>query len=410
MDNPLQLTLVNFKKDAYIIVEGKQNADHFYIIRSGKVRISKEVSIVQEEESDILNPGDFFGVVSTMSNHSHIETAQALTDVSLIQVHRDQYGLLIERNAPVALKIIQGFSKRMRHLDKALTELTLKNSAETEDPNHLFQVAEYYLKQSKYNQAFYSYYQYIKNVPNGSNVALAKERMLKIKPYAKVAYLDAPANEFNRTYPKDTMIFSEGQPGNELYIIQKGSVKISKIVNDKEVLLAMLKPGDIFGEMALLDNKARSASADAYEDSELLVVNRANFQQMIQKQPQLITRLTTLLADRIWLIYKQLANTTMQNLTGRLYDVILIQLEKSRIPIRSGQSHQLSFGTQELLKMVGVSAAEGNSALKELLKDPNIKASQDKIMIADTWEIEKQVKFYRKMDKINQARQVSKSK
>jgi CRP-like cAMP-binding protein len=408
MDNPLQLTLVNFKKGAYIIVEGKQNADHFYIIRSGKVRLSKEVSIVQEEESDVLNPGDFFGVVSTMSNHSHIETAQALTDVSLIQVHRDQYGLLIEKNAPVALKIIQGFSKRMRHLDNALTKLTLKNSAETEDPNHLFQVAEYYLKQSKYNQAFYSYYQYIKNVPNGSNVAAAKERMMKIKPYAKVAYLDPPQNEFNRVYPKDTMIFSEGQPGNELYIIQKGSVKISKIVDDKEVLLAMLKPGDIFGEMALLDNKARSASADAYEDTELLVVNRANFQQMITKQPQLITRLTTLLADRIWLIYKQLANTTMETLTGRLYDAILIQLEKSRVPIREGQSHQLTFGVQELLKMIGVSPSEGNSALKELLKDTNIKVSDNKILIQDTMSIEKQVKFYRKMDKLNQSRQAAK--
>jgi len=408
MDNPLQLTLVNFKKGAYIIVEGKQNADHFYIIRSGKVRLSKEVSIVQEEESDVLNPGDFFGVVSTMSNHSHIETAQALTDVSLIQVHRDQYGLLIEKNAPVALKIIQGFSKRMRHLDNALTKLTLKNSAETEDPNHLFQVAEYYLKQSKYNQAFYSYYQYIKNVPNGSNVAIAKERMMKIKPYAKVAYLDPPQNEFNRVYPKDTMIFSEGQPGNELYIIQKGSVKISKIVDDKEVLLAMLKPGDIFGEMALLDNKARSASADAYEDTELLVVNRANFQQIITKQPQLITRLTTLLADRIWLIYKQLANTTMETLTGRLYDAILIQLEKSRVPIREGQSHQLTFGVQELLKMIGVSPSEGNSALKELLKDTNIKVSDNKILIQDTMSIEKQVKFYRKMDKLNQSRQAAK--
>lgn len=403
MDKPLQLTLVNFRMGAYIIVEGKQNAEYFYIIRSGKVRISKEVSIVQEEEPDVLGPGDFFGVVSTMSGHSHIETAQALTDVSLIQVHRDQYGLLIERNTPVALKIIQGFSKKMRHLDNALTKLTLKNSAETEDPNHLFQVAEYYLKQSKYNQAFYSYYQYIKNVPNGPNVALAKERMLKIKPYARVAYLDPP-NEFNRFYPKDTMIFSEGQPGNELYIIQKGSVKISKIVDDKEVLLAMLKPGDIFGEMALLDNKARSASADAYEDTELLVVNRANFEQMIQKQPQLITRLTTLLADRIWLIYKQLANTTMENLTGRLYDAILIQLEKSRVPIREGQSHQLNFGPQELLKMVGVGPSEGNSALKELLKDSNIKTTENKIMIQDTLGIEKQVKFYRKMDKLNQAR------
>ncbi len=405
MDNPLQLSLVNFKKDAYIIVEGKQNADHFYILRSGKVRISKEAALVQEEESDVLNPGDFFGVVSTMSGHSHIETAQALSDVSLIQVHRDQYGLLIEKNAPVALKIIQGFSKRMRYLDNALTQFTLKNSAETEDPNHLFQVAEYYARQSKYNQAFYSYYQYIRHLPGGPNVAMAKERMMKIKPYAKVAYLEPPENEFNRNYPKDTMIFSEGQPGNELYIIQKGSVKISKIVDDKEVMLALLKPGDIFGEMALLDNKARSASADAYEDTALLAVNRANFQQMIQKQPQLITRLTTLLADRIWLIYKQLANTTMENLIGRLYDALMIQLEKNRVTIREGQNHSFPFGVQELLKMVGISPSEGNAPLKEVLKNSNVKIIDNKIQILDTADIEKQVKFYRKMDKLNQTRQ-----
>jgi len=124
MDNPLQLQLVSFKKDAYIIVEGKSNSDYFYILRSGKVRISKEVEVVEEEDSGPLQPGDFFGVVSTMSSHSHIETTQALTDVSLIQVHRDQYGVLIERNAPVARKIIQGFSKKVRYLDEARTKLT----------------------------------------------------------------------------------------------------------------------------------------------------------------------------------------------------------------------------------------------------------------------------------------------
>ena len=109
MNNPLQLSLVSFKKSAYIIVEGKQRADCFYIIRSGNVRISKEVEVVEEEGGNLLNPGDFFGVVSTMSSHSHIETAQAVTDVTLIAVRRDQYGLLIEKNAPVALKIIQQF-------------------------------------------------------------------------------------------------------------------------------------------------------------------------------------------------------------------------------------------------------------------------------------------------------------
>ena len=140
MTNPLQLSMINFKRNSYIIVEGKQNATNFYIIRSGKVRISKEVQIVEEEGGNTCGPGDFFGVVSTMSSHSHIETAQALTDVSLISVYRDQYDLLIERNAPVAMKIIQGFSRRMRYLDESVTRLTFQHTA-TEEPSHLFKVA-----------------------------------------------------------------------------------------------------------------------------------------------------------------------------------------------------------------------------------------------------------------------------
>ena len=115
MSNPLQLSMVNFNKGSYIIVEGKEKADKFYIIRSGNVRVSKEVQVVAEEQGNTFTPGDFFGVVSTMSSHSHIESALALTDVSLISVEKDQYGLLIEKNAPVAMKIIQSFSRKMRY-------------------------------------------------------------------------------------------------------------------------------------------------------------------------------------------------------------------------------------------------------------------------------------------------------
>ena len=60
MSTALHLTIVNFTKGAYIVVEGKQNADHFYIIRTGQVRISKEVEVVQEEGGNVLGPGDFF--------------------------------------------------------------------------------------------------------------------------------------------------------------------------------------------------------------------------------------------------------------------------------------------------------------------------------------------------------------
>ncbi|MFW5801361.1 MAG: cyclic nucleotide-binding domain-containing protein, partial [Spirochaeta sp.] len=245
--NPLQLSIVSFPEGAYIIVEGKADADSFYIIRSGKVEISKEVEVVQEEGGNILAPGDFFGVVSTMSAHSHIETARALTDVSLIAVRRNQYHLLIEKNTPVAMKIIEAFSRRMRFLDEALARRTYKTSSET-SRDHLFYIGEYYLKQNQYSLAYYAYYQYLRLVPQGADAEKARERLEKIKPYASPVHLEPSEEQFTREYPKDTMVFAESMPGGELYIIQSGRIKISKIVNDNEVLLAMLKPGDIFGE------------------------------------------------------------------------------------------------------------------------------------------------------------------
>lgn len=408
MANQLQLAFVNFKKDSYIIVEGKQNADRFFIIRQGKVRISKEVEVVEEEGGNILGPGDFFGVVATMSGHSHIETAQALTDVTLISVQKDQYVQLIQNNTPVAMKIILQFSKRMRYLDEALTRLTLKNTAEN-DPSHLFKVAEYYAKQSQFNQAYFAYHQYIKYCPTGQNVQVARERMVKIAPFAKAVYLDKRTDEFTRTYPKDTMIFSEGQPGDELYIIQKGAVKIVKIVDNNEVLLAVLKQGDIFGEMALLESKPRSANAIAYEDCTVLAVNKENFERMVGTQPQIISRLTQLLAERIWFIYKQLANTLISDPLGRMYDALLIQLEKNRIPLNNSP-HTFDFGPKELINMVGLPTAEGNMVIRKLLENSKIRVVDNKIALTDVSEVVKQTEYYRKMQKIERARREAASR
>ncbi|MBN1410291.1 MAG: cyclic nucleotide-binding domain-containing protein [Spirochaetales bacterium] len=406
MSDALKLSLVNFKKGSYIIVEGKQKADSFYIIQTGKIKLIKEVEIVEEEGGSVLDPGDFFGVVSTMSNHSHIETALALTDVSLISVHRDQYQVLIKKNAPVAMKIIQGFSKKMRYLDENLTRLALRSTASTE-PNHLFNVAEYYAKQNHYNQAYYAYYRFIQYCPDDENVKTAKERIGLIKPYAKAVYLEEVPDQFNRNYPKDTMIFSECEPGKELYIIQKGSVKITKIVDNNQVMLALLKPGDIFGEMALLENKPRSASAIAYEDCALLAVNKSNFEMMVKTQPQLITRLTTILAERIWFIYKQLANTMVKDPVGKLFDALYMQLEKNRIRIEPGENYTFEFGPKELLNMVGLPVAEGDALFAKVFENKKFRLVDNKIFTTDIDEVRKQAEYYKKMQKIEQSRRDS---
>ena len=402
MPSPLQLSIVTFNRGTYIIVEGKAQADTFYIIRTGKVKITKEAEIVQED--NVLGPGGFFGVVSSMSGHSHIETAQALTDVSLIQVHRDQFDLLIEKNAPVAIKIIQGFARKMRFLDGALTKLTLKNTGK-EDVTHLFNVGEYYARQNQYNLAFYAFHRFVKYCPTDANVKTAKERLSKIQPYAKAVYLDGGENQSTRQYPKNTMIFCEAEPGNELFIIQRGRVKISKIVDEKEILIAVLKQNDIFGEMALLTNDPRSASAVAHDDATLMVVNRQNFEKMVQSQPQLITKLTVILANRIWLVYKQIANAIMGDPVGRLYDMLAIQLEKNRVAVSANQNYTFEVGPKELLTMVGLPQKEGMVLVNKMLENKKLKLAENRFATASTEEIVKQVEYFRKMEQIKKSRQ-----
>jgi CRP-like cAMP-binding protein len=396
MSDQLQLTFVNFSKDSYIIIEGKENADRFYIIRTGKVGISKEVEVVEEEGGNILGPGDFFGVISTMSSHSHIETARALTDVSLISVQKNQYPQLIQNNSPVAMKIILQFSRRMRYLDEALTMLTLKSNTEVH-PSHLFGIGEYYAKRNQYPQAFYAYNQYIKYNPSGADTATARMRMMKIAPYVKGVRLNFKSDEIIRGFSKDSMIFCEGESGDELYIIRGGSVKIVKIVDDNEVLLAVLKVGDIFGEMALLESKPRAASAIAYTDCKVMAVNRANFKQMIAREPQMIARLTTLLSERIWLIYKQLTNTLISDPLGRMYDALQMQLEKNRVSSKFSGSYYFDFGPDELANMVGISPEESKPLLKKLLENRNIKVVNDRIYVSNTSEITRQGAYYKKI-------------
>ena len=141
--DPTQLALAQFKKGSFITVEGKEDTNVFYIIRSGAVQVQKEATIVEEDTGNILNPGDFFGVISTMSSHPHIETAIALTDVVLIVVRRDQFGILIQKNAPIALKIIRSFSRKLRFFDAALTRMNFKTAVE-EDPSQLIHLGEFY--------------------------------------------------------------------------------------------------------------------------------------------------------------------------------------------------------------------------------------------------------------------------
>jgi CRP-like cAMP-binding protein len=407
MSNQLQLEVIKFNKGAYITIEGKSSNGLFYIIRTGTVTLSKEAS---DNQGEILNPGDFFGVVSAMSGHNYIETTTANSDVSLIMVNKNQFPLLIQKNNPIAMKIILSFSRKLRELDKSITEMSLKSvSIPFEDTVNLFGLGEFYFNAKLYNQAFYAFYRFIQYCPDNDLVPRAKEFMQQIKAQAKAVYLEPKPDEFKRIYPDNTIICCEHEPGNELYIIQKGKVKITKMIDNKEVLLAVLKEGDIFGEMSLLENKPRSASAIAYEETMVMAVNKENFKNMISTQPQVVTKLISLLADRTWVVYRQFSNLKISSKTGRFYDMLLIQLEKNKLDAAPKNPHTFEFGPKELINMVGLSSEEGNAIIREIFQNKKFQLRDNKIYVQEIDEIKKQVEYYKKMDILKEKRKAAHS-
>ena len=391
----LQLSLVNFSKNSYVLVEGKPSSDRFFIIRTGTVAcVRSRVGGVPVR----LGPGDFVGVVPCMSGHVQYETVIAETDVVAIAVRKDQYPELIQTNAPVALKTIRAFANKMRTMNEQLTQLALKNIS-VESPEQMFFVASFYDKIGCFDPAVFAYYQYMKACPGGLNVEVAKKRFIKLKPHSKAVYFEPSADDTTRTYPKGTMIFSECQSGQDMYIIQEGQVKITKIVNNTEVILAVLKKGDFFGEMALLADTPRSASILAFEDCQLVVVNRRNFEQMVTSQPQFVSRLTVTLSERLWSMERQLNNAAIENPVHKMVDMLALQLEKEKFtPPPSGKvPRQFDLTPTDVANMCGVPYEKHRAAVEDFLTHAPVRLDENgRIFTPDCVEIMKAAAFYRK--------------
>lgn len=96
---------------------------------------------------------------------------------------------------------------------------------------------------------------------------------------------------FLKRFPKGTVLFNEGDEGEEMYIIRSGQVAIKKRVPHGEVVVALLEKGDFFGEMALLERIPRTAGAEMVEDGNLIVIGSDIFGDMVKSNPEIAVRM-----------------------------------------------------------------------------------------------------------------------
>jgi CRP/FNR family transcriptional regulator, cyclic AMP receptor protein len=207
--------------------------------------------------------------------------------------------------------------------------------------------------------------------------------------------LEAMFGKFGKIFQPNEIIFCEYEPGNDFYLIQEGQVKITKTVGSSVKTLDVLEAGDIFGEMAILEEQPRSATASAITEVKALNFNRANFELLMTKQPQLALRLLTIFSTRIYDAKRRLMILLMDDIIGKVCDVFLMLYEKQSF--NEGQKEIiLKVTVDDVANWCGQPVGEVQKVLAQYKKSGKIEVYADRIQIFNIQEFQRTVSQKRK--------------
>ncbi|MCR4439214.1 MAG: Crp/Fnr family transcriptional regulator [bacterium] len=137
----------------------------------------------------------------------------------------------------------------------------------------------------------------------------------------------------HKTCAANQLILVEEESGQSLFIIKRGSVKVSHVSDEgREVILSILNAGDFFGEMALLDGRGRSANVTALVETELLVLRRGDFLGLLEDYPQISIALLRELAGRIRRSDSHISTLSLKDAMGRVAMALVHVAEKTGRP------------------------------------------------------------------------------
>lgn len=177
------------------------------------------------------------------------------------------------------------------------------------------------------------------------------------------------------------VIFCEYEPGETLFFLKEGEVRLVKVITEKEKTLAVLKKGDIFGEMSVIKKMPRSATAIAQTDVELLELNRDSFFQLVQKKPAVGFRLLKIFATRLRDQKRKIQTLAIKSPEGKILDTLLMFHEKGEGKMLSDTSVELKISISSLASWTGLPFKECSNTLDYLKGSNRIAIYEDERIV-----------------------------
>jgi CRP-like cAMP-binding protein len=187
-----------------------------------------------------------------------------------------------------------------------------------------------------------------------------------------------------RSYPKGSVIVFEEDPGDALYLIREGSVKVVLIGPDgREVILGVLAVGEHFGELSLIDDQPRSAHVIAMEDTSLLVLRRDDFRRRVEENPTLAWALLTELSRRLRRADGTIGGLVLLEVPARIAR-LLVQLAVDG----GGSRIERALTHQTIAQMIGASRETVSRTMRIFQDEGLISVERRRISIANRPELE----------------------
>ena len=179
-----------------------------------------------------------------------------------------------------------------------------------------------------------------------------------------------------------------------MHIIVEGNIRISITSDDgREKDLAVLQPGDCFGEMALLDGSNRSATATAVDPAQTLALYREDFMDFLQEHPEVVARTTNLLTSRLRSVNQMLGDLAFLDVPTRLAKQLLELAEAHGDKNEQGGPVEVPVGQEQLARLVGASRETISRALNSYRSLGILSTSHRKITVTDLPALERMASF-----------------
>jgi CRP-like cAMP-binding protein len=206
----------------------------------------------------------------------------------------------------------------------------------------------------------------------------------------------AAFGRFTRTFQPGEMIFSEFEPGDTFYLIQSGRVELVKIIGDIERTLDVLQPSEMFGEMAILENSPRSATAIALDVVKVLEFNTQNFEILMLGNPQIALKLLRMFTKRIYDSKRRFMILKLDEPQAKIADVFLMLDETQSNIDKSTEKREFKTSVDDVAHWAGMTISETRETLSHFVTQRRVEMYPDRIIVKNINDFSRFVNSRRK--------------